>query len=111
MEILTSHFFKPSITDNGMFVHSLQEIISTVCDFPYKIIVLSAKCHKHHLNGKIMQQNKLWTSVMCKGFTTMYGLKIKRNRQKIAVAKTVLITFLSNLCENTQLTACLASWL
>ena len=37
----------------------------------------------------------------------MYGLKIKRNRQKTAVVKIVLITFLRNVCENAQLTAIL----
>ena len=47
-------------------LHSPHEIIGTVCDFPYKNNrkVFSVKCFKHHLNGKIMQQNELWTSVM-----------------------------------------------
>ena len=47
-------------------IHSSHEIISMVCDFPYQIIV---KCFKHHLNGKIIKQNELWTLVMSYTFT------------------------------------------
>ena len=61
-----------------------------------------------------MQQNNLWTSRYELGFhhkkkLCMYGLKIKRNRQKTAVVKTVLIIFLRNVCENAQLTTVLRS--
>ena len=31
--------------------------------------MLSGKCFKHHLNGKIIKQNELWTSVMSYTFT------------------------------------------
>ena len=47
-------------------LHSPHKIISTVCDFPHKIIekVLLVKCLKHQLNGKVIKQNGLWTSVL-----------------------------------------------
>ena len=64
---VTEQVMQSGYTLLNNFIHSPHEIISTVCDFPYKIIerkVLSVKCFKHHLYGKIIQQNELWTSVM-----------------------------------------------
>ena len=66
--------------------------------------MLSVKCFEHHLNGTIMQQNELWTSVMSYTFTKsklhVYGLGIKRNHQNTAVIKTMMKIILWNDCKN-----------
>ena len=62
--------------------------------------MLSVKCFKHQLNGKIIQQNGLWTSVLSQSFTTRKIMHVwprnKRNCQKTAVLETMLIIFLRN---------------
>ena len=54
--------------------------------------MLSVKCFKHHLNGKVMQQNELWISVMSlpRVKLCMCGPGIERNCQMTAVLKTLL---------------------